>query len=519
MRWTIRRPQEVALAAVCAVLFLTFLDNTIVSVALADLQTSLSVGVSGLQWVVDGYMLAFAALMLAGGTLGDILGRKRVMLAGLAVFCAGSLLGVLAPNDSVLIGARVVMGVGAAASEPGTLSLIRHIYPEEGPRAFALGVWTAVSGVALALGPILGGILVGAFGWRGVFWFNVGFGALAFAVALAAVPESSDPHGRRIDFTGLVIGVVALTAATFGVIEGESAGYTTWWIVLLFVVSIVATVLFFLAEARSDDPMLRLEFLRQPAFVVANLVAFSTNFALFAVFFFTALYLQLVAGFSGWQIALQFISLAATMAVAGPLAGRWTARSGPREPMVVGCFVAGGGMFLVDHFLTRNAEIAPLAGALALVGIGFGLALVTMTAAVLDIVPAERSGMAASTVNASRELGGVLGVAVLGAIVDSKITTNLQHRLAELGIPTGFRGFIISAVEHGGVPNSPAKVTNPAAKGHEQLVAKVIDAAEGAFGSGLHACMALAAAILLATGVVAALATGGKHRASRRVAT
>jgi predicted MFS family arabinose efflux permease len=364
--------------------------------------------------------------------------------------------------------------------------------------------------------------LVGAFGWRGVFWFNLGFGVLAFAAAYATVPESSDPQGRKLDFTGLVVGVVALAAATFGVIEGESAGYTTWWIVLLFVVSIAATLLFFVAEARSEDPLLRLEFLRRPAFVVANIVAFATNFALFAVFFFTALYLQLVAGFSGWQIAMQFLSLAVTMAIAGPLAGRWTARVGPRGPMVVGCFVAGGGMFLVDHLLTRDASIAYLAGALAIVGVGFGLALVTVTAAVLDLVPAERSGMAASIVNTSRELGGVLGVAVLGAIVDGKLTTDLARRLKEIGIPADFRGFIIGIVEHGGVPNSVNKVKNPAAKGHEQLVAKVINAAEGAFGSGLHACMAIAAAILLGSGVVAALATGKRRQpeaATSRTAT
>lgn len=506
-----RHRRRIALAAVSGVLFLTFLDNTIVSVALADLQQSFHAGVSQLQWVVDGYMLAFAALMLTGGTLGDLLGRKRVMLAGLVIFCAGSVLAALAPDANTLIAGRVVMGIGAAASEPGTLSLIRHIFPEPGERAWALGVWTAVSGVALALGPIVGGILVGGVGWRGVFWFNLGFGVLAFAVAAATVPESSDPEGRRLDLPGLVLTIVALTAATFGVIEGEDNGYTTWWILVLLAVSVAAGVAFLLVERRSRDPLLRLDLLRMPAFAVANVVAFATNFALFAVFFFTALYLQLVAGFSGWQIALQFLSLAAAMAVSGPLAGRWTARSGPRSPMVVGCFVAGGGMFLVDALLTPDASIAPLAGALALVGVGFGLALVTMTAAVLALVPAERSGTAASTVNTSRELGGVLGVAVLGAIVDSRLTGDLQHRLAAIGIPSGFRGFVISAVTHGGVPNSPSKVKNPLAKGHETLVAKVINAAEAAFGSGLHASMFVAATLLLAIGVVAALATGGRR--------
>jgi EmrB/QacA subfamily drug resistance transporter len=513
IRSSSRHCRTAALAAVSAVLFLTFLDNTIVSVALADMQASFGVGVDGLQWIVDGYMLAFAALMLTGGALGDLLGRKRVMLSGLVVFCAGSLVAALAPSSSVLIAGRVVMGVGAAASEPGTLSLIRHIYPEPGPRARALGVWTAVSGVALSLGPIVGGVLVGAVGWRGVFWFNLVFGLVAFAVAAETVPESSDPAGRRLDLPGLALTILALTAATFGVIEGEGAGYTHWWILLLFGVAVVSTALFLQVERRARDPLLRLEWLRMPAFAVSNLVAFTTNFALFAVFFFTALYLQLVAGFSGWQIAMQFLSLAFAMGIAGPLAGRWTAKVGPRTPMVAGCVIAGGGMFLVDSLLTPNASIAPLAGALALVGVGFGFALVTMTAAVLTLVPAERSGTAASTVNTSRELGGVMGVAVLGALVDARLTSSLEHRLAEIGIPSGFRGFIISAAEHGGVPSSPSQVTNPAARGHGTLVKQVIDAAESAFGSGLHLSMLVAATMLLGAGAVAAFATGGRRDA------
>jgi predicted MFS family arabinose efflux permease len=307
-----------------------------------------------------------------------------------------------------------------------------------------------------------------------------------------------------------VLSVVALTAASFGVIEGESVGFTHWWIVALFVVAVVGTLAFLEAERRSADPLLRLEYLRIPAFAVANLVAFATNFALFAVFFFTALYLELVASFSGWQIALQFVAMAAAMAVAGIAAGRVTARLGPREPMVVGCLVAGGGMFAVDALLNPHPSVPLLAGALAIVGVGFGLALVTVTAAALSIVPAERSGTAASTINTSRELGGVLGVAVLGAIVNSQLNASLTQQLKKLGIPQGFRGFIVNAVTHGGVPASPQKAVqqNPAAKGNEAVVAKVIKAAETAFGSGLHACMLIAALILIATGLIALVATG-----------
>ena len=187
--------QAVALATLCAVLFLTFLDNTIVSVGLANVQSDLHAGVTSLQWVVNGYALTFASLMLAAGMLGDILGRKRIMLAGVAVFCAGSVVAALATNVDWLIAGRVIMGVGAAASEPGTLSIIRHVYPDEETRADAIGVWAAVSGLALALGPVIGGVLVGLSSWRAIFWFNLGFGVVAFVLAAVAVPETGGPPG------------------------------------------------------------------------------------------------------------------------------------------------------------------------------------------------------------------------------------------------------------------------------------------------------------------------------------
>ncbi len=198
--------QALALATLCAVLFLTFLDNTIVSVGLANVQCDLHAGVTSLQWVVNGYALTFAGFMLAAGMLGDILGRKKIMLAGVAVFCAGSVVAAVAPNVDWLIAGRVIMGVGAAASEPGTLSIIRHVYPDRETRADALGVWAAVSGLALALGPVIGGALVGFSSWRAIFWFNLGFGAVAFVLAAVFVPETSDRQGRRVDFVGFVLG-------------------------------------------------------------------------------------------------------------------------------------------------------------------------------------------------------------------------------------------------------------------------------------------------------------------------
>jgi EmrB/QacA subfamily drug resistance transporter len=501
----------VALVAVCAILFLTFLDNTIVSVALADIQSSLSVSVSGLQWIVDGYMLAFAALMLTGGTLGDLFGRKKVMLAGVAIFCGGSIVAALATTSGVLIAGRIVMGIGAAGSEPGTLSLIRHIYPERRERALALGVWAAVSGLALSLGPVIGGVLVAGAGWQSIFWFSLGFGALALGVAAVTLTESSDPAGRRLDVPGLATGAAAIVAATFGVIGGENRGYGTWWIDGLFVLAALLAVAFVEIERRAPDPVLKIEFLRNPTFAAANVVAFATNLSVFSVFFFTALYLQLISNFSGYQIALVFTSLAVTMIVSGPLAGFWTARVGPRVPMVLGCLLAGVGLLLVDRQLTATTSVSALSWPLAIAGIGFGIALVTMTASVLTLVPPEQSGMAASTVNTSRELGGVFGVAVLGAVVNAQLTSGLTEKLVRLGIPVQFRQIVIQFVTTGG--NITDAENSPVARGHGRIVARVLVAAEDSAGHGVHLALQTAAAIVLAAAVVAAFAA--RHRVAR----
>jgi EmrB/QacA subfamily drug resistance transporter len=507
-----RHARGAALAAVCAILFLTFLDNTIVSVALANVQSSLSVSVPGLQWIVNGYMLAFAALMLTGGTLGDLFGRKKVMLGGVAIFCAGALLAAVAPSSGILIAARIVMGVGAAGSEPGTLSVLRHVYPERQERARALGVWAAVSGLALALGPVVGGVLVeGAGGWRSIFWFSLGLGALCFGAAAVTLTESSDPEGRKLDVPGLVTGASAILAVTFAVIEGENQGYGTWWILLLFGLAIVLVVAFVEIERRAPDPVLKLEFLRSSTFTSANVVAFATNLAVFSVFFFTALYLQLISNFSGYQIALVFASLALAMIVAGPLAGRWTARVGPKVPMVLGCVLAGVGLLLVDQQLTPTTSVAALAWPLAIAGLGFGIALVTMTQSVLTLVRPEESGMAASTVNTSRELGGVFGVAVLGAVVNAQLTTGLSEKLVKLHIPLVYRNVVIQFVTTGG--NITTAENSPGVKGHGKLIAKVLVAAEDSAGHGVHLALQIAGGIVLAAGVVAAFAA--RHRVGR----
>src|SRR6201987_1686604 len=200
------RAKSVALAALCTILFLTFLDNTVVSVALGSLQTDLKASVAELQWVIGAYALTFASIMLACGMIGDELGRKKVMLTGVGVFCAGSVLCALAPNAQTMIAGRAIMGLGAAASEPGTLSMLRHLYPDARPRNRAIGVWAATSGFALAAGPVVGGVLTGVWSWRGIFWFNLAFGLAALIVAVVILPESADPTASRVDTAGRFLG-------------------------------------------------------------------------------------------------------------------------------------------------------------------------------------------------------------------------------------------------------------------------------------------------------------------------
>lgn len=497
--------QAAALATLCVVLFLTFLDNTVVSVGLANIQTTLHAGVTSLQWVVDGYALTFATFMLAAGTMGDILGRKKVMLAGVAIFCAGSVVCATAPGASWLIAGRVIMGIGAAASEPGTLSVIRHVYPDRATRADALGVWAAVSGLALALGPVIAGALVGAASWRAIFWFNLGFGLLAFAMAMAFVPESSDPEGRRFDWIGMLLAAGALGAVSFAIIQGEITGYGAWWIIALFAASVVCAAAFIMWERTEESPMIDLNLFRRPPFVGSNIVAFATFFGTFSIFFFTALYVQVVITQSAYQTALDFLPMAVALILGSAITGPWVARVGARVPMVVGCVLAAAGIFVTSATLGPHSGFSTLGWTLPIAGLGFGIALVPVTSAALTVVPPQRSGMAASATNTSRELGAVIGVAVLGAVVDSKLTGELAVRLKALGIPPSFQSLVINAVSSGGLNPSAASQAEHSHTIHvANLANKVIHAAYDAFGSGLHLSFDIAGALLVVGAVVAA---------------
>lgn len=509
---TVARPSR-ALAALCLALFLTMLDNTLVSVALPNMQATLHAGVAALQWVVAGYILTFASLMLSGGTLGDRLGRRRLLVAGLTLFSLASVLAALAPDVDVLIVARVLQGAGAAASEPGTLSLLRQIFPDPARRARALGIWAAVSGLALALGPVIGGVLTSAWSWRGVFWFNVVVGTLSIIAVLRETPESRDPTRRRLDWGGQLLGAAALGAFTFGVILGESAGDTSPGVLALFAATVLAGVGFFLTERRSPAPVLDLAFFRDPVVVGANIAAFAASFGIFAVFFFLSLYVQIVGNASPAATAARFAPMALTMILAAPLSGRWTARVGPGPVVTAGLLLAAAGMAATDAAIGPGGGVGELVAAVAVLGAGLGTVLAPVSAAVLAAVPAERSGMAASVTNLSREVGGIVAVAVLGAVTLGQLTSALTAQLHRLGL-SSFSAFILSAITHGTSPKSGSA----AAATYGSIVITVEHDAEGAFLHGLHVSLAVAAGTLALAAVAAAL-TLGLGAAQRRPGT
>jgi EmrB/QacA subfamily drug resistance transporter len=504
------RHRPLALATLCSVLFITFLDITIVSVALSGIQTQLRAGVSALQWVVGAYALTFACAMLMFGTIGDQFGRKRTMLVGLAVFVVGALMAGLSVTISsssalaIVIAGRAVMGFGAAASEPGTLSMLRHLYPDYRMRNRALGVWAAVSGSALALGPVVGGALVYAWSWRAIFWFNVIFAIAAIALAAIVLPENADPDPRPIDIGGALLGAAALATFIFAIINAESAGFSSPDVLGLLCASAVTFAAFLWWENRAARPLLDLRFLHVPRFATPVAVAFCAYFATFAIFFFTALFLEEVSGYNGGQIAEVFLPMTVLMIAASLLAGRWTSIFDIRGSIIGGCAAFAGGLLWTNAVISPKPDYLPLAAALAVTGIGIGSCVVPITSSVLAVVPPERSGMAASATNTSREVGAVAGVAILGAIVIGKLKTALVASLTQLHLPKYIQPIVINGVLTGKVP-SVGGSSSQAPAGQGKLVREVINATYSAFQSGLHDALYVSAGLVAGAGVLTAI--------------
>ena len=492
-----RRTKILTLGAMCFALFMAMLDNTVVNVALPSIQLHFGSGVSGLQWIIDAYTLVFAAFMLTGGTLGDLYGRKRVFLIGLTIFTAGSLIAGLAPSLDALIAGRAVQGLGAAALLPGTLSILTQAFPDPRERAQAIGIWAGVSGLALAMGPIVGGALVDSLGWQSVFFLNIPIGITAFFVASRVVRESRHPEGRHLDLPGQALAITGLGTLTFALIEANTYGWTSALILGLFATAVIAMALFIWVELRSTSPMLDLSFFRNRTFAAAATVAGLVSFGMFGVFFFLTLFLQNVQGYSAFQMGLRSLPMTGAIIFTAPIAGNLAGRIGPRILMTVGLGIVGVGMLLMER-ITPGMPYSALWWNLLMMGIGMGLVMTPMTAAVMNAVPRRRAGMASATSNASREVGGVFGIALLGAIVTHWFAQDLRNSLGALSLPAGLKEKIVALAGQGGGTAAGSLPTGVDAQALHHLV-------DSAFVSGMHVAFWVSAGILLTGAVVAAV--------------
>jgi EmrB/QacA subfamily drug resistance transporter len=418
------RPRTVrptlVLAICCCSLFVVGVDNTILNVALPALARDLDAPISGLQWTVDAYTLVLACLLLLGGSVADRFGRRRVFQIGLVVFSLASLLCSLAPDLGTLVAFRALQGVGGAMLNPVAISIITTTFPDGRDRARAFGVWGAVAGLSLAVGPVLGGLLVDTVGWRAIFWVNVPVGVAAILLTALFVPESRSPRPRRVDPVGQVLVIVVLGALTTAIIEGPHRGWGSPLILGLFAASALALAAFLRYEPRRRDPLIDPRFFRSVPFAGTTVIAVAGFGALAGALFLNTLYLQEVRGLSPLAAGLWTLPMPATAALVAPLSGRLTGTRGTRVPLLV----AGLGMLAGAAWLSTadaGTPMSTLVGAYVLFGLGFGMLNPPITTTAVAGMPRAQAGVAAAVASTSRQVGQSLGVAVVGSAVATAV--------------------------------------------------------------------------------------------------
>jgi EmrB/QacA subfamily drug resistance transporter len=410
------RHRTLVLVICCLSLFIVGMDTTIVNVALPSIGRDLHASVSGLQWTIDGYTLVLASLLMLSGATADRVGRRRVFQVGLVVFTIGSGLCSLAPGLGWLVAFRMVQAVGGSMLNPVAMSIITNTFTDRAERARALGVWGGTFALSMALGPVLGGLLVGSVGWRGVFWVNIPIGLAAIALAARFVPESKAPTPRRPDPGGQALIIVMLGSLAYAIIEGPDLGWHAPLIVTLFAVAAVALAVFVAYEAHRTEPVLDPRFFRSVPFAGSVLTAISAFAALGGFLFLATLYLQDVRGLSALSAGLHMVPMAAAMAVGAVGSSRILARWGGRWPMVgAGAALAAGGVLLSG--ITGSSSTLSLIVAFTVFGLGSGMVNAPITQAAVSGMPFSQAGVASGIASTSRQIGTSLGVAVTGSIL------------------------------------------------------------------------------------------------------
>ncbi len=422
----ISRSRRMLILAICCMsLFIVGIDATIVNVALPSIQRELHASVSGLQWTVDAYTIVVASFLMLSGSTGDRIGRRRTFQAGLALFTLGSLACSLAPGLGWLVAFRMLQALGGSMLNPVAMSIVTNTFTDPAERARAIGIWGAVFGISMALGPIAGGALVASVGWRGIFWVNIPVGIAAIILTALFVPESRAPRARRVDPVGQALVIVLLASITYAIIEGPAAGWTAPRILGCFGLAAVALLSLIGYEPRRDEPLLDLRFFRSAPFSGATVIAVCAFAALGGFLFLNTLYLQDARGFSALHAGLYTLPMAAMTVLLAPLAGRIVAVRGPRLPLIAaGLATTAGGIMLTR--LSADTSFGYLVVSYVVFGIGGGLVNAPITNTAVSGMPRSQAGVAAGIASTSRQVGSALGVAVAGSAVLSALHGSLR---------------------------------------------------------------------------------------------
>ncbi|MEO5838757.1 MAG: DHA2 family efflux MFS transporter permease subunit [Acidimicrobiales bacterium] len=416
------------LGVLCLSLFVIVMDNTIVNVALPTLVRDLGTSTSQLQWVVDSYTLVFAGLLLAAGSLGDRFGRRGALNVGLVIFGAASAVAAFAGGVNALVASRAVMGVGAALIMPATLSILTNVFTDTRERAIAIALWSAVAGIAVALGPVSGGFLLEHFWWGSVFIINIPVVAVALVAGRILVPTSRDPAAPRIDWGGALLSIVGLTALVWSIIEAPERGWTSSGVVSGFVVAIVVLTAFVQWELRSAEPMLDLRFFTNARFTAASAAITLIAFALFGFIFMATQYLQFILGYSALAAGVHTLPFAGAVILTAPLSSKLVDRWGTKLIVSFGLLSFAAGM-LNAATTTIDSTYSRVFLSMVLLGGGMGLASAPATESIMGSLPKAKAGVGSAVNDTTRELGGVFGVAIIGSVMSSLYSARLGDKL------------------------------------------------------------------------------------------
>jgi EmrB/QacA subfamily drug resistance transporter len=483
-------------------LFMPMLDSLVVNVALPTIHRKLGAGVSDLQWIIDAYTLTFASFMLSGGTLADRFGRKKFFILGLVVFTTGSLLCGLSSSIGELIAFRALQGAGGSLLLPGSLAIISATFHGK-ERGAAIGIWSAMSGVAVAVGPLIGGYLVQNVNWQSIFFINVPIGAIAVVLTSLVVADSRDiSHARRIDPPGAVTGTLGLFFLVYATIEGNSKGWTSSLILGSFALAALFLVTFLWVEAHSDSPMLPLKLFSNPTLSAAIGTAVAVFFALFGMTFFMSLYLQNVIGYDPVATGIRMVPFTVMILLIAPLSGRLSDRCGSRWFMAGGTAVLAGGLALSLRMQASSGYLAVIFPAMVAMGAGMALTMAPLSSAVMSSAPPRLAGTASATQTTSQQVGGVFGIAVLGAVVTGAFKSDFPSWLARAGVPARAVGSISSrlgpAASSGTLP--AAALRHLPAPARSPVLGAVHQSFVGALHDGLYVSIGFA---LLASAIAA----------------